>query len=218
MTDLVGGLLAAYARGPVRRVAVVGNAPLAPDDERADAIDACDLVLRVNSFMLDVPGEPRCQGARVDAVAFSRGTLATAFSYARYSEVAYVLTEPSRIYHDRALARYVKEWPRWWPDDLGYVAAPNARFTVPLLDELGEPWREQVCVPTTGMMALWIARTSFPDAQLVFTGFSMVDEPDQTSWRHQAGDVSPIGGAHHIEPEGRLMRRWITDGEAEFLR
>jgi len=212
-------LLAAYAVArPVRSIAVVGNAPLGPSRERAEAIDACDVVLRVNSFVLDTPGEPRCQGSRVTAVAFSRGTLATEFSYARYSEVAYLLTEPSRIYHDRPLARYVKEWPRWWPDDLGYLAVPNAPFTIPLLDALEEPWRAEVCVPTTGMMALWIARAAFPVARLLFTGFSMVDDPGQTTWRHQAGDVSPIGGAHHIGPEGALMRRWIDEGEARFLR
>lgn len=215
----VRDLVAAYAgHDPVRSIAVVGNAPLPPSEERADAIDACDVVLRVNSFMLDEPGEPRCQGRRVTAVAFSRGTLPTAYSYARYSEIAYLLTEPSRMYHDRNLARHVKEWPRWWPDDLGYLAVPNAAFSMPLLDELGEPWRTEICVPTTGMMALWIARTAFPEADLLFTGFSMVDDPDQTSWAHQAGDVSPIGGAHHIGPEGALMRRWIDQGEARFLR
>lgn len=215
----VRDLMAAYAGAdPVRSIAVVGNAPLPPSAERADAIDACDVVLRVNSFMLDPPGGPRCQGSRVTAVAFSRGTLPTEFSYARYSEIAYLLTEPSRIYHDRNLARHVKEWPRWWPDDLGYLAVPNAPFTIPLLEALGEPWRQEICVPTTGMMALWIAHTAFPEAELVFTGFSMVDNPDQTSWTHQAGDVSPIGGAHHIGPEGILMRRWIDEGEARFLR
>ncbi|MFT4085067.1 MAG: hypothetical protein QM638_21005 [Nocardioides sp.] len=217
-TDPVGELLTAYAAGPVRRVAVVGNAPLAPSAARADEIDAADLVLRCNSFVLDRPGEPRCQGSRVHGVVFSRGLLATEFSYARYSEVAYLVTEPSRIYARRPLARYVKEWPRWWPDDLGYLAVPNHRFTLPLLDALAEPWQEQVCVPTTGMMALWIARTCFPDADLCFAGFSMVDDPDQTSWRHQAGDVSPIGGAHHIGPEGALMRSWIDEGKARFLR
>lgn len=219
MTDLVRDLLASYtATGEVRSVAVVGNAPLPPSEERADAIDGCDLVIRCNSFILDRPGEPRCQGSVVHAVAFSRGLLATEFSWQRYSDVACLVTEPSRIYHDKPLARYVKDWPAWWPSDLGFLAVPNARFTIPLLEELGEPWREEVCVPTTGMMALWIAVTCFPDASLVFTGFSMVDDPDQTSWRHQAGDVSPIGGAHHIGPEGALMRRWIDEGRARFLR
>ncbi|WP_211221017.1 hypothetical protein [Nocardioides insulae] len=218
-SNAIPGLLAAYARRtPVRSVAVVGNAPLTPSDERADAIDGCDLVIRVNSFMLDEPGAPRTQGREVHAVVFSRGLLATPFSYAAYTDAAYLVTEPSRIYYGRPLARYVKDWPRWWPDDLGYLAVPNHAFTVPLLEELGEPWKDEVCVPTTGMMALWIGRNSFPGAELVFTGFSMVDDPHQTEWRHQAGDVSPIGGAHHIGPEGELMRRWIDEGEARFLR
>lgn len=217
--ELIRDYLASYTRTPeVRSIAVVGNMPMEPSDARADAIDACDLVIRCNSFILDKPGEPRCQGSRVTAVAFSRGLLATEFSYARYSDIAYLVTEPSRIYHDKPLARYVKDWPAWWPADLGYLALPNGPFTIPLLEEMGEPWRDEVCVPTTGMMALWIAVTCFPDADLLFTGFSMVDNPDQTTWSHQAGDVSPIGGAHHIGPEGALMRRWIDDGKARFLR
>lgn len=219
MSGLVRELLAAYAeRKDVASIAVVGNAPLDPSDERADLIDSCDLVVRANSFILDRPGEPRCQGSKVHAVAFSRGLLATDFSWQRYADIAYLVTEPSRIYHDKPLARYVKDWPAWWPSDLGYLAVPNAEFTIPLLEELGEPWQEEVCVPTTGMMALWIVATCFPGASLMFTGFSMVDDPEQTSWRHQAGDVSPIGGAHHIGPEGALMRRWINDGRARFLR
>jgi len=214
----VRDLLAAYASTPdVRRVAVVGNAPLDPDPARAEAIDSCDLVVRCNSFMLDEPGEPPCQGSAVHAVVLSRGLLATRFSFRRYREVAYLVTEPSRIYADKPLARYVKEWPAWWPEDLGYVAVPNHAFALPLLDALEVPWRDEVVVPTTGTMAVFLALQCFPGAEVSVTGFSMIDAPHQTEWRHQAGDVSPIGGAHWIEPEGRLFRRWIDEGRVRRL-
>jgi hypothetical protein len=215
---LVRDLLAAYAEQPrVRSVAVVGNAPLEPDDERAAAIDSADLVIRCNSFMLDRPGEPPTQGSRVHAVIFSRGLLPTEFSFARYRDLAFLVTEPSRIYAQRNLARYVKDWPTWWPLDLGFVAVPNAAFTMPLLDELRVPWTDEVVVPTTGLMAVFIAMQCFPEADLCVTGFSMIDNPDQTEWRHQAGDTSPIGGAHLIKPEGQLFRRWIDEGRVRRL-
>jgi hypothetical protein len=217
-TGLVRDLLAAYAARPdVRRIAVIGNAPLEPDDDRAAAIDACDLVIRCNSFVLDKPGEPASQGSAVHAVVFSRGLLATEFSYRRYRELAYLVTEPSRIYADKNLARYVKDWPTWWPEDLGYVAVPNHAFAIPLLDELEVPWRDEVVVPTTGTMAVHIALQCFPGAEVHVTGFSMIDNPEQTEWEHQAGDTSPIGGAHWIGPEGRLFLRWIDEGRVRRL-
>jgi hypothetical protein len=215
---LIRELLAAYAARPdVRRIAVVGNAPLDPNDERAAAIDACDLVVRCNSFMLDKPGDPPTQGSAVHAVVFSRGLLATEFSYRNYRDVAYLVTEPSRIYAEANLARYVKDWPAWWPADLGYVAVPNHAFAIPLLDAMEVQWREEVVVPTTGTMAVFIALESFPDAEVWVTGFSMIDNPEQTEWKHQAGDTSPIGGAHWIGPESRLFHRWIDEGRVRRL-
>lgn len=216
---LVRDLLAAHAvTRDVASVAVVGNAPLDPDPDRARQIDAADLVIRCNSFMLDDPRDEPTQGRSVHAVVFSRGLLATPHSFAKYRDCAYLVTEPSRIYTETSLARYVKEWPTWWPRDLGFVAVPNGAFTFGLLDELGLPWRERVVVPTTGMMAIAIARSCFPAADLVISGFSMIDQPHQSEWRHQAGDSSPIGGAHYITAESRTLRRWIDNGEVRFVR
>lgn len=216
---MVRNLLAAYAEKPdVRKIAVVGNAPLSPDAARAAEIDSADLVIRCNSFVLDTPDREVAIGRKVHAVVFSRGLLATPFNYDRYRERAYLATEPSRIYFDRPLARYVKDWPTWWPEDLGFLAVPNHEFAVPLLDELGLPWRKQVVVPTTGTMAVFIARRAFPAADLLMAGYSMIDQPEQTVWKHQWGDSTPIGGAHYITAEGAMFRRWIEQGRVRFLR
>ena len=60
--DYLRALVRAYARTPdVSSVAVIGNAPLEPSAERAAAIDACDVVFRCNSFVLDTP--PRAAAA-----------------------------------------------------------------------------------------------------------------------------------------------------------
>lgn len=206
-------LMTAYAaRRPVRSVAVVGNAPLAPSDVRAQQIDTADLVLRMNSFVLDRPGGPRCQGTRTDVVVWNRITRATEFVYADYRDRLYALVEPMRLHG------HPEVWPASWPEDLGLVAVSNRAFTEPLNDELGIPWREERLAPTTGTLAAYLAATLFPAADIRVTGLSYVDDPTQTSWRHQWGDSCPVGREHRIAQEGAMLRRWAAEGRVRFVR
>lgn len=204
-------LMTAYSRsGSVGSVAVVGNAPMAPSDERADEIDAADLVFRVNSFVMDEPGGPRSQGSRVDVVIWNRITRATRFLFDRYPERLYLMVEPMRMHGNPEM------WPPSWPADLGLVPLSNREVTA-LNDALGYPWREERLAPTTGVTAAWLAVTLFPSADVVLTGFSMVDDPTQTSWQHQWGDSAPVGREHRIDHEARLMSRWVASGRARLL-
>lgn len=206
-------LMLAYARNrPVRKVAVVGNAPLPPDEARAEEIDTADLVIRVNSFVMDRPGEPRCQGSRVDVVVWNRITRATEFLFDRYRERLYLMVEPMRMHG------IAEMWPASWPQDLGLVAVPNGSAAIPLSEELGIPWREERLAPTTGMTAAYLAIVLFPECDIVLTGFSFLDDPTQTRWHHQWGDSCPVGPEHRIDNESRLMRSWIESGRARFLR
>lgn len=217
-TDLLRRLLVSYAERPeVAKVAVLGNAPLQPDERRAQDIDSADLVLRVNSFVLDDSEGPATQGRQVHAVVFNRRLRATPWFFDRYRERAYLMTEPARMYHPD-LTRPQDRWPDWWPADLGYQPVPNREVAMPLCDAMDVPWREQRVVPTTGLLAAWLGLTLFPDAELVLAGFSFVDDPHQTHWSHQWGDSCPIGGRHWIAPEGRLMRSWLDSGRARLLR
>ncbi|HLN77167.1 MAG TPA: hypothetical protein VK204_08985 [Nocardioidaceae bacterium] len=206
-------LMTAYARAtPVRKVAAVGNAPLEPSDARAAEIDSCDLVIRVNSFVMDRPEQPRCQGSRVDIVVWNRITRATPFLYENYRDRLYLLVEPMRMHGNKEM------WPPSWPEDLGLVPVPNNSVARRLNEELGIPWQEERLAPTTGLTAAYLAVTLFPEADVVLTGFSFVDDPSQTEWRHQWGDSCPVGPEHRIAEESRLMRSWIDDGRARFLR
>ena len=55
--DLLGRYVSSYAeRRPIRKVTVVGNAPVLPDPARVEDIQSSDLVIRVNSLALDEPG------------------------------------------------------------------------------------------------------------------------------------------------------------------
>ena len=205
----------AYARSmPVRRVAVIGNAPLDPSVERAEAIDACDVVIRVNSFVVDHPDEDgiRRLGRKCDVVLWSRLVIATRDLFHDYRNRLYVMLEPMRMYGRPEM------WPASWPEDLGFVVAANKAVAIPLNNELAIPWQEERLAPTTGTTAVWLATNLWPDAEVLVTGMSFVDQPDQTSWQHQFGDSVVVGREHRIAAESVLLRRWADDGTISLLQ
>lgn len=209
--DSLRDLVASYGRhDPVRTIAVVGNAPLVPSDARADAVDACDLVVRVNSFTIDEPGAPRGVGRRTDVVLWSRLVRATRRLYDDYPSRLYVMLEPMRMYHRPEV------WPTSWPADLGFVVAPNDLVARPLLEQLGLPWREERLAPTSGTTAAWLARRLFPEAQLLVTGLSYVADADPQQWDYQSGASGKIGPEHRVAAEGAMLRRWIEEGSVRF--
>lgn len=199
------------ARLPVRKIAVVGNAPMEPSASRAAAIDGADIVIRVNSFVTDVPGAPPTQGGRTDLVLFSRLVPATPFLFHRYRERLYVLLEPMRMYGRREM------WPPSWPEDLGFAVARNDAVAIPINEALGLPWREQHLAPTTGTTAAWLALHLFGEAEVLLTGVSFLDDPHQTSWRHQFGDSVGVGPEHRIAAEAELLSGWLDSGRMTFL-
>ena len=206
-------LVAAYARSStVRTVTVVGNTPLEPSDLRARTIDGSDLVVRMNSFVLDVPGRPACQGSRTDVVVWNRITRASEFVFHDYRDRLYALVEPMRLHGNPEM------WPTSWPADLGLTSVSNRAFTRPLNDLLGTPWREERLAPTTGTLATYVLTRLFPDAEVRVTGLSFLDDPDQRSWQHQWGDWCPVGREHRIEQESRLLRSWVDTGRIRRLR
>lgn len=210
---MLRALLDSYADGPdPQRVAVVGNAPLPPDAERASAVDDCDLVIRVNGFMTDEPGSPPTVGRRVHVVVFNRALRATPWVFRNYTRRLYLLVEPGRLHWEP------DHIPGWWPADLGFVPVCNQEVTLPLSDALGLPTRQEPLWATTGTMAAWIARTTYPEADLVLTGFSFVDDPHQTSWMHAAGDSCTVGPEHRIAAEARLLEFWTTTSRTRLLQ
>ena len=140
---------------------MVGNAPMEPSATRAGQIDACDLVVRVNSFVTDRPGDEPTQGSRVDMVLWSRLVPATPFLFEGYSSRLYVLLEPMRMYGRREV------WPTSWPADLGYVVARNDAVAIPLNEALGTQWQQQRLAPTTGTTGAWLALHLFPEAEVL---------------------------------------------------
>ena len=206
-------LMASYAKTtPVTSVAVLGNAPLEPSEERAQAVDDADLVVRVNSFILDVPGDPRAQGSRADVVIWNRITRPTPFTFDRYRERLFLLAEPMRFYGRPEV------WPMSWPADLGFVPLPNGEVLAVIGDELGVPWRAEQLAPTTGFTAAWLAVTLFPEADILLTGFSFIDDPGQTEWSYQVGGSSPVAPEHRIEAEACVMNGWLNEERVNLWR
>ena len=210
---LLRPLFDAYAERPEpRSVAVVGNMPMTPDAARAKAIDDCDLVFRVNGFVLDEPTGPAVVGRHCHVVVLNWLIRATKWVFQDYQHRLYLMVEPGRLHFDG------ERVPGWWPADLGYIPVSNRDVTLPLSDALGLPTRAEPTWATTGTMAAWIARTAFPDAELILTGFSFIDDPNQKSWMHAAGDSCVVGAEHKIDIEGRLLESWTRTSRTRLLR
>lgn len=216
--DHVRSLLLAYAeRSPVRRVAVVGNAPLRPDAARAAAIDAADLVIRANALVLDEPGRPPTVGSRCHVVLLSRRTRLTPWALRDYRDRLYLVPQAGFVeYHPGDDVGLLLETP-FWPADLGAIPLPNAVVkarTVRALDPDAEPGD---VIPTTGTMGGFMAHEMFPDADLVVAGFSFLDDETQTHWDHHSGGRVKVNTRHRLDLEARLLRSWIADGSVHRL-
>lgn len=211
--DRLRPLVASYSRSEVvRRIAVVGNQPIGPSQERAATIDSADLVFRVNGFRLDDIDGPPAIGVRADVVVFNRGVRPTPWFFEGYSERVYLMIEPGRLLWENP------KLPEFWPQDLGIVTMPNREVILPLGAAMGADPRTGGQWATTGTVMLWIASRLFPDATIDAAGFSFVDAPEQTAWNHAYGDPSAVGSEHRIDLESALVRRWIDSGRIAFHR
>jgi hypothetical protein len=207
-------LLTAYAaRQPVRKVAVVGNAPLSASAERAAEVDTADLVIRCNSFVLDDNGNGQpFTGSQVHIVLLNKSTRITPCVFQNYRRRLYLLPQGGYT-----AFRSVRPTPAHWPADLGAWPLSN-QVAIRRLNDLLLPVREPgSLIPTTGMLSVFLAHELFPDTDLVATGFSFLKNRDQTEWQHHIGGTVPVHGAHRIDLEGALLESWIAEGGLRFF-
>ena len=196
----------------MRRVAVVGNAPLGPDEARADELDGVDLVIRVNALSTDRPGGPRCVGRRCHAVIVSRYAPVTPDTFRDYRRRAYLI--PQAGY---GLRYVLHEQAGFWPADLGTMPIPNGALVKPLMDLLDPDHVPNQLIPTSGTTACYLAHELFPQAEMVAAGFSFLDGLQQESWRYHGGGGSPVIESHKLDLEARLLRSWVQDGSMRVL-
>lgn len=200
----------ATERSRVRSIAIVGNAPLEPDPRRAAVIDGCDLVVRMTTFGLDGPGAEPAVGRRCDVVVLHRFVRPSPYTFMDYTSRLYLLFEQGRPFGETS------GLPAWWPADLGIVPVSNREFTAPLGELLGLPAGERTWA-TAGTLSAYLMTELFPEAVTHLAGISVIDDPDQTSFRHHWGEAVPVTPEHRLAAEARLLRRWITDERVRFL-
>lgn len=209
----LGNFIESYAwRRPVRKVAMVGNAPLEPSEGRAREIDSSDLVIRANSFVLDNPDDLPTLGKRADVVLLSRNARITPWVFHNYRSRAYLVPQGgfTTFWKLRGLADH-------WPADLGGWPVPN-RAVMKRLNDLLKPDREPgTLIPTTGMTGAFLAHELFPDAEKIVTGISFLKDRAQKEWEHHFGSKDPVDERHRIDLEGALLESWVTDGSMRFL-
>ena len=210
-------LLAYAARQPVERVAVVGNAPLSPDAERAGAIDAADLVIRVNAFVLDEPGEAPTVGTACHVVLLSRATMITPWTLRDHRDRAYLVPQAGFVQYRPGDETGLLLHAGFWPSDLGAMPLPNAVVKVRVVRALDPAARPGSLIPTTGTTALFLAHEMFPGADLVGAGFSFLDDGEQQSWSHHSGGRTKVNWQHRLDLEATLLRSWIADGTLRHL-
>jgi hypothetical protein len=211
--DLLRAYIESYAaQRPVRSVAVVGNAPLEPDAARAAAIDACDLVLRVNSMKLDEPGDLPTLGTACHVVLVSRRVRTTRWVFQDYRKRAYLVPQMGF-----PLLRGVRLNPLFWPTDLGAMPLPNGVVMKRLADLLDPDHQPGRLIPTSGTTLAYLAHEMFPDAQMLTTGFSFMAETEQAEWAHHSGGSTLVNPYHRLALEGALLRSWVADGSMRFL-
>ncbi|CCH76192.1 conserved hypothetical protein [Nostocoides japonicum T1-X7] len=214
----IRGYLLAYAdHAPPRKVAVVGNAPLEPHEERVAEIDSADLVIRVNSLMLDDPGAPPTLGTACHAVVLSRATALTPWVLRDYRRRAYLVPQAGFVQYRPGDTIGLLLHADFWPPDLGAMPLPNAVVKARAVRALDPGARPGSLIPTTGTTAVFLAHEMFPDADLVVVGFSFLDDAEQTSWSHHSGGHTKVNWQHRLDLEARLLRSWIDDGSARAL-
>jgi hypothetical protein len=210
--DLLRAYVEAYAaHRPVRSVAVVGNKPLEPDAERAAAIDGSDLVMRVNSLKLDEPGDAPTLGTACHVVLLSRRVRSTRWVFQDYRRRAYLVPQMGF-----PLLRGVRLNPLFWPRDLGAMPLPNGVVMKRLADRLDPEHRPGRLIPTSGMTLGYLAHEMFPAARLVATGFSFLNQTEQTEWAHHSGGSTLVNPYHDLAREGALLGSWVDDGSVQF--
>jgi len=212
LEDLRDFMAAYAARRPVRKVAMVGNAPLEPSTQRARELDSCDLVIRANSLVLDDPGAPPAVGRTCHAVLLSRSTRFTRWVFQDYRKRAYLVMQAGFT-----TFRSTRENAWHWPADLGAIPVPNEVVTRRLADLMLADREPGEIIPTTGTTGLFLAHELFPGAEMLATGFSFVRDQEQTEWAHQAGGTTKVNEKHNLALEAALLRSWIDDDSMTLL-
>ncbi|MFO7561777.1 MAG: glycosyltransferase family 29 protein [Enhygromyxa sp.] len=201
------------------KVVVIGNSRDILARDNGAAIDACDLVIRLNSFKTD--GVERHVGRRVDVVSICLAPWVVANALVHAAEQiarAPAIWTPSWRGHaeDHEVTAAMATCRRpvsdlVFADDTGHAkliqdlyaefhrraeARPGPKTQAPDGKRL---------LPTTGFLTVHLARARFPSAALFITGFGLNSPPSPA--RFDASGV-PMWLGHDLPTE----RAWLFEG------
>ena len=154
---------------------MIGNAPLEPSEERRDLIDSADVVIRCNSLALDRPARrpASARGPPSSSPPGRRGRRRGSSPTTATVRTSWSTSSTSR-------SRSRPGWPASWPADLGAWPLPNRALGLPLKYLLRPSDAGHGLAPTTGTQSAYLAYRLFPDADIVLTGYSFLDDSGST--------------------------------------
>jgi hypothetical protein len=143
------------------KLCIVGNSPNILDGKNGEFIDSCDVVVRINDFI--VGGEYKDSvGEKIDIVSYS-------FSPENKMNVDYIKTAKQiwccRIFDDKRKSVAKAKLPK---DYTGEIIAPSKDLWKQACKVVEGHWRGQ---PSSGLATYFMAESLYPDYEIYLTGF-----------------------------------------------
>jgi hypothetical protein len=205
------------------RVAVVGNSRDVLDRRTGAEIDACDVVIRLNSFR--TRGHEAQVGSRTDVVAIclSPDIVTHALPHARceYAPTQIVWTPSWRGRETNADVEAAMRTLGRRSDELVFCCDTGHK-------QLVVEWHERIYerasrrpgpktsaadgrrfVPTTGFLTLQLARARYPHAEVVISGFGLASDADP---RRFDWSGALMWDGHDLPTERELLLEGIAEG------
>jgi hypothetical protein len=203
------------------KVIVIGNSRDLLDRDDGEKIDACDRIIRINSFRLS--GHTRQVGSRIDIVCIciSPGLVKAALVHS-----ADLICQANEIWTptwrgespEEGVASAMAAVKRK-PDDLVFCDDTGHKHVIMELYGLVYETAErregpktqtkdgEKFLPTTGFQTVHLAEARFPGAELFITGFGLNSPPDLRRFDTSGVEIWP---GHDIPAERELLLRGIA--------
>jgi hypothetical protein len=210
------------------RVVVIGNSHDLLHRDDGEKIDACDRIIRINSFRLD--GHARQVGSRIDIVCIciSRGLVETALVHSAdlISQAKEIWTPSWRGQATAEDVAFAMAAVKRRPEELIFSDDTDHKNVITSLYGLVYETAErragpktqakdgQRFRPTTGFQTIHLAEARFPSAELFITGFGLNSPLDLRRF-----DTSGVGiwPGHDIPAERELLLRGAEEGRWKKL-
>lgn len=204
------------------KVVVVGNSRDLLDKDDGEKIDACDRIIRINSFRLN--GHAAQVGSRIDIVSIclSLGLLNTALVHS-----AEVIAQAKELWtpswrgqaSDKQITQVlstlkISDRELLFCDDTGHKSIITSLYGLRAANAESTTRQPTEFFPTTGFQTIHLAEARFPGALLYVTGFGLNSPPDLRRFDSSGVGIWP---GHNIEVEREYLLRGIDQNRWQRL-